>query len=321
MDEALAYLKESLGITGEAEVWSGIQELPLFLRASTKIWLVHLIGCDFLLIRSEGSDLPSIKRAYRQMCLRVQVPVAMCVPAADARQRKTLAAHGIPFICPHKQVFLPFLGMASREWGQGRTRPLSEKLSSRAQRAAIWGVLTQSPYTLADLREATGMNAPHASATVGELVDRGLAMKERRGRRLYVTPIDSDALLAEHMELLSSPVLRTMLVRKTPQVEALPDAGETALAARGMLAAPRVAEKAAPRSAVSLLKEDEVLDGELPNDHMVRVQIWRYAPLFTGREGVDLISLALSFVDTDDERIWGEVQTLFGRGYQWEKAR
>ncbi len=46
------------------------------------------------------------------------------------------------------------------------------------------------------------------------------------------------------MAELSSPVSKVFFARKTPQVDYLVDAGETALAARSMLAAPGMEQKA-----------------------------------------------------------------------------
>ncbi len=321
MDEALEYLKTSLGVNGEVVAWDGTANLPLYLRESGPIGLVETEGGAFLLMRPQASDLPSIKRAYRQLQTRVDAPVAMCVPSVDARQRRALAVQKVPFICPYKQVFLPFLGMESKEWGREGLRVPSGILPFRAQQAAIWGALKQGPYTLHDLREATGISAAAASKVVAELAARGLVERTKRGKTLHVMPMGADGLLREHVGELASPVVRTMFVRRVPCVDALPDAGETALAMRSALNAPRIKEKAAPRSIASELHGYVVAEGEIPDDQMAYVQIWRYQPLYSGHKEIDSISLALSLAHQSDERVQSELDTLFGRGYQWGAAR
>ena len=129
-----------------------------------------------------------------------------------------------------------------------------------------------------------------------------------------------DLLLSEHMAELSSPVSKVFFARKTPQIDYLVDAGETALAARSMLAAPGMEQKAVLRSAWRQLSDLEVADGELPDNETAMIQVWRYAPVFADSSRVDNISLALSLAAIDDERIQLEVDRMFGKEYPWQEA-
>lgn len=133
-------------------------------------------------------------------------------------------------------------------------------------------------------------------------------------------PVAVDLLLSEHMAELSSPVSKVIFARKTPQIDYLVDAGETALAARSMLAAPGMEQKAVLRSAWRQLSDLEVADGELPDNETAMIQVWRYAPVFAGSSRVDDISLALSLAAIDDERIQLEVDHMFGKDYPWQEA-
>ena len=100
----------------------------------------------------------------------------------------------------------------------------------------------------------------------------------------------------------------------------LVDAGETALAARSMLAAPGMEQKAVLRRAWRQLSDLEVADGELPDNETAMIQVWRYAPVFADSSRVDDISLALSLAAIDDERIQLEVDRMFGKEYPWQEA-
>ena len=211
------------------------------------------------------------------------------------------------------------MGTACTERGSVRFRNHATKMSPNAQAAAIWGA-AQEPYRPYDLCRALGISASRASEAITELVDRGLARRERRERRVVVLPIAVDLLLSEHMAELSSPVSKVFFARKTQQIDYLVDAGETALAARSMLAAPGMEQKAVLRSAWRQLSDLEVADGELPDNETAMIQVWRYAPVFADSSRVDDISLALSLAAIDDERIQLEVDRMFGKEYPWQEA-
>ena len=132
-------------------------------------------------------------------------------------------------------------------------------------------------------------------------------------------PVAVDLLLSEHMAELSSPVSKVFFARKTPQIDCLVDAGETALAARSMLTAPGMEQKAVLRSAWRQLSDLEVADGELPDNETAMIQAWRYAPVFADSSRVDDISLALSLAAIDDERIQLEVDRILERNIHGKK--
>lgn len=117
MNEALIYLQEALGLSAKAKVWPGSARLPLHLRA-IEVRVVDANGFSFLLASlPTGVGLPEAKRVYSQLALRAETPVVVSFPDADARQRKALVAQGIPFVCPGRQAFLPFMGTACTERG------------------------------------------------------------------------------------------------------------------------------------------------------------------------------------------------------------
>lgn len=321
-DRDLEYLKDALGLNAEAEIWPGTSSLPLHLRSRIDVLAIESGGMSFLLARPTGeTSLSELKRLHTQLTKRTGIHVAVSAPNANARQRKALVSQGVPFVCAGKQTSLPFLGIASTEWGKGKLeRKRGDKLSPKAQQAAVWGALRGEAYTLSELREATSMSASQASDATGELADRGLARRSKDGRTVVVIPVRADELLLRGMESLSSPILRTVFAAKCPRTEALPDAGETALAARGALNPPSVRQKAVSRSEAKAFKSLEVLDGELPDNETVLIQVWKYGPLFSGSDSIDGISLALSLAGSADERVEGEIASLFGRELPWRQA-
>lgn len=323
MNEELAYLKSALGLEATAAKWDKTDSLPLFLKHGVTIARVDAGDTAFLLARQDGdTSLPALKRLYSQLLSRARIPVVVSASWISARQRQALVSQHIPFVCAGKQAFLPFLGMASTEWGKAKLElSLGRKLAPKAQQAAIWGALNDGPYTPSELRSATGMTPSQASTAVSELVRRGLAQSTRAGRTVTICPLSIERLLAEHMTELSSPVLKTVTVLRTPQIESLPDAGETALARRSMLNPPAVLCKALGRTSQEILRGIETIRGELSDSEIASVQVWSYAPVFIETHGIDPISLALSLADVRDERVEGELSSLFGKDYPWQEAR
>lgn len=320
MDEP-EYLDRALGLVTRTENWEGTAELPAFLRASCTFTLATTPYGEFLLARPSGdAALPDLKRIHTQLQRWTNLPVVLSVPGTDARQRAALVRQGVPFICAGREVFLPFIGMAGHERSLGGAVHADARLTPKALQAACWVMENQDPLTLAGLREATGMSAGQASSAAGELVRCGIATRTKTGRTVVILPAPRDEVLSSRMRLLSSPVRKVLLVKRTKDVLALPDAGETALAARSSLNEPVVVQKAASPEQVRNLKTPEVLEGEFSNSDVASLQVWRYHPLFRGRGTIDDVSLALSLAGTEDERVAMAVDELFGKEHPWHEA-
>jgi hypothetical protein len=322
MSDTTAYLKNSMGLDITESAWSGAESLPLFLRSGITIRLCQAHGAEFLLAEPAAPiALPDVKRIHSQLSRYAPYPVVLSLPFATARQRHALVAQHIPFICTGKQASLPFLGAASTEWGKKSLEQAKRaKLSWRAQQAAIWGALHDAPYTSQELQLVCGMSASQASQAKSTLIRNGLASPAKKDGTACCNPISEQELLEHHMELLSTPVLKRMTVRRSDILDMLPDAGESALSAVSSLIPPRIAVKAASRTEESHLIDIAVLQGELPDKSTAIVEIWKYPPLFADANAVDPISLALSLAVTSDERIELELARLFGREYPWQKA-
>ena len=227
---------------------------------------------------------------------------------------------GFPLSAPVDRLFFHLWAQLARRGavpGFAITRP---RCPPNAQARRNRGGAAQEPYRPHDLCRALGISASRASEAITELVDRGLARRERRERRVVVLPVAVDLLLSEHMAELSSPVSKVFLQGRRRR--------STILLTPGRRRSPRVRcslhrawnKKAVLRSAWRQLSDLEVADGELPDNETAMIQVWRYAPVFAGSSRVDDISLALSLAAIDDERIQLEVDRMFGKEYPWQEA-
>lgn len=317
MEECARYLGEALGLSLSHGEWDGERLLPLFLRKAADYRLCSCAGTEFVAAVPKGEEaLPALKRVVAQTRRRTDLPVALVSPDVDPRQRRALTAQGVAFVVPHRQAYLPFLALAAT--AEADRRSYAGALTAGGQAALVALIANQGVSSSRALREVTGMGASTASRAVDELARRGLIRRAKEGREVvFDYDRGKNALLKQAMPMLSSPVARTTFARRGAAVEPLPDAGTSALSSRSMLAAPPIACKAVAVRALRALALEEVLEGELPDEETVELQVWRYDPLVAGQGAVDDVSLAASLAGLADERVTGELDELFGEEGLW----
>lgn len=318
MDDFIAYLEGALGLRVSSEGWDAASAVPLFLSAAADYDLCRCGGTEFLAAAPKGGQsLPDLKRIPAQMARFTDLPVVLVSGSIDPRQRRALTAQGIAFCVPGRQAYLPFLALAAKSGTERRS--YGGRLTPRGQAALVTIIANPGIATAKELRGVSGIGASTASRAIDELAQLGLIERGKDGRNVvFDYDRGKNALLRESMPLLSSPVARTVFARRGPALDALPDAGETALSARSMLAPPPVAQKAASRAQAARLEFDEVLEGELPDGETIELQVWAYDPLVAGLGRVDDISLGASLAGLGDERIGMELDALFGEEGLWQ---
>ena len=309
MDELRKYLNETLGLKIEYGEWLPDANLPLFLSRSASYARCVFEGIAFVAAKMENEDgLPDIKRVHNQLGRYTDL---------DARQRKALVVQGVPFVVPGVQAFLPFLAFAATSREPRRYRR-GGRLSSRAQAAFVTLVAHPEVESAAELREVAGLTPSDASRALAELDEQGLVVRSKSGRSMLLErERDSGKLLRAAKPLLSSPVSGILHVERNAALNALPDAGETALAVRSMLAVPPIRRKAVSRKRLKDLSFSEVLIGEIDDNDTIELQVWTYEPLVTGGKDIDDVSLALSLADSGDERVEKELNSLFDEEDLW----
>lgn len=318
MDKALSYIKDNLGLALTAEKYAEAQSWPVFLARAADYSLCALGDIRCLVARVPGNpSLPELKRISGQSSRRADVPVVLVNERIDARQRKALVQQGIPFIVPDKQAYLPFLGFVAS--AAAKKRNLGECLSPSSQAALVVLFANGDVRTAVELRETMHATSSSVSRALDELAQRELIAKSKSGREVVISRNDAkNELLKAAMPYLSSPIVRKVFARRNSAIEALPDAGDSALAERSMLNRPAVMQKAIARNMMGELAFDEVLEGELDDADTAEIQVWFYDPLVAGSDGVDNVSLALSLVEEDDDRINGELDSLFDEEGLWQ---
>lgn len=310
MNEVMGYLSDELGLHVALRDWTDANNLPLYLNKAASYWLCTCNGVDFIMAKVErDTSLPNLKRIVSQVSARAGLPVAL-VAQIDARQRKALVSQGVPFVVLGRQAFLPMLGFTARM--KREQPPLAKTLAPTTQAALVTLAANLELQTSDELMKITGLPPSSISRALDDLARRGLVRKSKSGRKVTIDfNRNRNSLVKSALGCLQSPVVRFKFTRKNTQIEQLPLAGVSALSQRSMLSAPRIEQHAVSKKDFQNLALDEVQLGELHDEETAQVQVWAYNPLIAGGDTVDDVSLALTLVGTEDERVIGQLAALF----------
>ena len=305
-----SYLKEEMGLSITTHEWEGASHLPLYLAKAARYHLCICNGVDFIAAEIErGSSLPELKRISVHISDRASLPVVL-VAQIDARQRKALVSQGIPFVVPGRQAFLPMLGFIAN--ARRDLSPLSKVMAPSTQAALVALMANPDLRTSEKLREMTGMPSSSVSRALDDLSRRGLINKSKQARQVIIECNGSqNQLIKRAKDCLQNPVARVTYTRRSKDTDFLPLAGESALSERSLLTPPIIECRALLKKTFKANKFEEIQLGELPNEETIRLQIWTYDPLVAGRGEIDDVSLALTLIDTEDERVIGQLNALF----------
>jgi hypothetical protein len=299
------------------------ERLSLALRGRYRLESVRLLDHMLVLaVESAGleSATPSAYGAHvAAIAGSVRAPVALVLPGITSTTRARLVAARVPFIVPGNQLFLPMLLVDLRERLMRRVVPRETALGSVAQLVILAHLQRQrmDVMSLADAASLLGYSPMMLTKAKDELVAAGLCTVRPEGRALRLAFVaDGRALWETALRRLSSPVVRTQLVR-LPALErgtAAPvgfvRAGVSALSDLSNLAEDAVVTYASSK-AVAAAAGTSIQRVDLEDDANARVEVWRHAPESLSTDGrVDALSLYLSLRDTADERVNGALEDL-----------
>ena len=227
--------------------------------------------------------------------------------------RQRLVERGISFVVPHYQLHWPELGLAVKRRQANTQLSSVEHLSPATQAVIIGGLISiiQSPITAKGLSKLLGYTPMTLSRALNEILTCGLGEVVKTGReRLLVFPESLVELWEKSLPYMRSPVRDTVRIQRSDLPKALQlEAGETALASRGMLVAPREPCYAIGKTEWKALAINEFIPVE--DEGTCLVQLWRYNPaLFADNHGVDAFSLFLSLNNEHDERVQQALEAL-----------
>lgn len=306
------YLRQTLHTPVTVEPLEQYGRLPVFLTRTYDLLDVRLKGkrCVLLVPRKRAFITPSqIAKHVALVRSTLNTIVVFAAKSLAPHNRSRLISHGVGFVVPRNQLYIPELAMDLREHFRPNQIPHADGLTPAAQALVFdhllrgrGGADAVTPSAVAERLHYTKMSIGRA---FHELTSLKLTAIERHGKETRLKfNSTGHALLDLSRELLRSPVRAVKHIRELPKSADLKRSGETALAELTDLSRPPVDTYAISatqwRSTADSLNLIEVPTGESD----VIVETWSYDPsVLSDAATVDPLSLYAQFWNDPDERV------------------
>jgi len=300
-------------------VWTQAKSLPLYLQGGWIYRLMSIDGLPCLLMldeRNQPDTAQKIKKTIQTITTHFNGPVIYAVREMASYNRKRLIDQGVAFVVPGKQLYLPFMALDLREQFTATAPSELTHLGACAQQLLLIQLfgLWQSEASAQTLAKRLGVSKMTVSRAYKELTELGLAQAISVGRTSQLKFVeDREQLWLKAKSYLLTPVKKQVWV-SAQQYRNHKDlfqlaAGEWALSKLGMLSSPRYPCYAVSANDWASFKKLTGIEPQThPDEDSILLQLWRYDPGWLKGyvnfiERVDKLSLYLSLVDNDDERI------------------
>jgi DNA-binding MarR family transcriptional regulator len=255
----------------------------------------------------------TIKKHIQKIQTLEKIPVVVVLTRITARQRQNMVHAGIPFIVENKQCYLPFLGTVFTEKCDAELE-FSEKLIPSAQMLLFYYIYQNQRELYAnEAVKALGVSAMTITRAVRQLEQLGIIHTRKNGvKKILTSDCTGKELLQKSKGHLFCPIHQKSYIRKEMIDESLLISGAQALSMYSMLNPPRVNCYAIGNFSKWKSKLEEAL---IDDSEQVELQLWKYDPQILAKGStVDILSLAMCYVDDPDERIEEAVDEML-QGY------
>lgn len=299
--------------------WPQAKSLPLYLQGGWIYRLMSIDGQPCLLMldeRDQPDTAQKLKNTINTITSHFHGPVIYAVRELASYNRKRLIDQGIAFVVPGKQLYLPFMALDLRENFVTESPVEVVKLGACAQQLLFIQLFGfwQDNASAQMLAKRLGVSKMTVSRAYKELTELGLAKAVVVGRTSQLKfELDNHQLWQEAKAYLSSPVKKQVWLsaQQYHQHENLFQlaAGEWALSMLGILSSPRHPCYAISANDWASLKKLTGIEQQVHSDeNSVLLELWRYDPGWLKGyvnfiERVDRLSLYLSLIGNDDERV------------------
>ncbi|HEX3626022.1 MAG TPA: hypothetical protein VH280_11420 [Verrucomicrobiae bacterium] len=300
------------------------RRLPLFLRQLYDPFHATLFGRVLkIFVTKPGShSTPTEIAAHLRTLVRNFGPdVAFVFDAMPAFERNRLLKKGIPFVVPHRQMFLPGKMIELKEVHASAPARSRNALSMPTQAFLLFHLLGKGPDKPASLSEwALLLRYSRMTMTRAhkELVTLGLVEPAKHTRVVPVIFFDTrHDLWNRTVPLLRNPIKKRGYFKVDPTRQAtLLEAGLTALSRVTDLADSLPATYA--RYRLDPIVGPEFISVPFHDEDSVAIEQWWYPPelLADKSSTVDRLSLYLSLRDNQDERVQGALDQMM-KGTKW----
>lgn len=299
------YIEKTLGIKIRRSNWEHETKIPLFLKNeySLQKLLIDQIVCMSITPYDELPPIGTLKKHINQLQNLSSCPVVLELNGISRQRRGTLIDERIPFVVTDKQLYLPFLGVhLTEQFTPDKKNITGETLLPSAQMLLFYFILGKNrPLPLQDATKRLGFSAMTISRAAAQLVELGFLEKKATGvQKTLSSAYTPKQLFSKAQEQLIHPVKKTVYIKKDLIEPEMFPAGQSALAEISMINPP-VIQTYGYVGRLDWLDFDEQL---IDTDNQCKLELWKYDPRkISGDHYIDVLSLAMSLSDEQDERI------------------
>ncbi len=304
-------LRNVFGIAISVEDWNHQDSLPVYMSDNYNFNTAYIADKRCIILTPKGAlaTVPALKKQIARIRQIDNVPVVLELTTVSAYRRRSLIENKIPFVT-QKQVFLPFIGTLLTD--EKQIEGLNGKFVFSTQQLFLFYLYSKKKRLyISEAGKALPFTAMTLSRAAKQLEGTGLFIVSKDGvNKIIESKYGRTELFEKAKAYLSSPVSKAGYIDKTQVTDDMVFAGETAISMKTMLNPPRLITYAVKRKKDEVILTDELIDP----DEQVRLELWAYDPTqFSDDKNADDISVALSFKETEDERMEEAVEELVER--------
>lgn len=303
-----SYLKENIDDNVSISVLDGKDQFPLMISELYDLYQMKILDetCLLIGIINKAPGLDEIKKHIKLLRKNYDGPIVLSFKSITSFRRKSLIEHRIPFIVSDGQMYLPFLGLDLKKITKEHIEPI-EKFTNSTQLAYLY-FLYNEDLQINAIELAKKINVSHmtASRVLNDLEMLNLLTYDtggKNGRTKIYKRIDDPEFYLRGREYLRNPLSKTVYVEEI-RVNCLV-AGLEALSMISMINPPKRPVRAISKQNAKAINIHIVKNRDrIADQNLVELQIWNYNPeILSQNNYVDIVSLALSVSDLNDERI------------------
>lgn len=302
-------LTDIFGMQVQYETWNKKNALPMYIAGSYDFAVAILNGCRCIMLSSteEIVTLPALKKQIKKIQEIENIPVVIKLPTISSYRRKKMIESGVPFITG-KQAFLPFMGTFLTKENEENVEVT--KLMFSAQQLALMYLYNNSKKLyVSDATKKLPFTAMTMSRAVKQLEATGLFHATKDGVNKVIESDYCEVELYEKIkEYMTSPVRKIGYLNKDDITTDMILAGDGVLSEATMLNPNRVKTYAVY---AKFFAKENLVNELIDPDEQVRVELWEYDPKqFSVDNMADRLSVALSFIGNEDERVEEAIEEL-----------
>ncbi len=238
--------------------------------------------------------------------------------AMAAYNRNRMIHHGIPFIIPGWQIFMPFMMIELKEFGMAKINRAvpAERLSIAAQTLLLYHLQKKGldGLTLTELSELFSFDKMTVFNAISGLQELKLCETGLKGRnKNFHFIVQGRALWEKALPYLKNPIWHNHQVKLTRAPDAMFfKSGMTALAHYSMIADNDYETYAVSQKTWKDVAANWAL-AEIPSpeEDSLSIEVWRGNPAILAEEGiVDRLSTYLIFREDADERVHASIDKI-----------